>query len=196
MLGAPFSLVNAAEGAHALLDDGLVLVAFYPAHADSDVVEAAASRLAGELKTCGRIQQAGVAVEYFTKEEIPCALLFSDDPLAVSFENGVLLANVLLKGDGEELETLLLWGKLPEVAHGVSIQLFDQAGEKIAGSDFTIRHDSLSRHRLDLPPLEPGDYSVQLILYHYETRASVAGTVLSAQARFERELEIGSITID
>ena len=197
VLGAPISLANATEGDQALLDDGIAIIAFYPAHADTDVVETVASRLAGELKPCGRIQKAGVvAIEYFTKAQIPCALLFSEDPLAASFDNGVFLANVLLKSDGEELETLLLWNKLPDVAHGVSIQLFNRAGAKIAGSDFTIRHDSLSSHRLDLRPLDPGDYTLKLILYHYETRASVAGIIVDAQSRFERELEIGSITID
>ncbi|MCY3917921.1 MAG: hypothetical protein OXG49_18110 [Chloroflexi bacterium] len=197
VLGAPISLANATDGDQPLPDDGIAIIAFYPAPADTDMVQTAASRLASELKSCGRIEKTGAAaIVYFTKAEIPCALLFSDNPLAVSFENGVFLGNVLLKSDGEALETYLLWNKLPDLAHGVSVQLFDQAGAKVAGSDFTIRHDSLSRHRLDLPPLEPGDYSVKLILYHYETRASVAGIVVSAQSRFGRELEIGSIPIE
>ena len=197
VLGAPTSLANVTAGDPPLPDDGIVLIAFYPAPAEKDLIGLAASRLASELKSCGRIDKPNAAaIEYFTRPEIPCALLFSEDPLAVSYENGVFLANVLLKSDGEELETLLFWNKLPEDAHGVSIQLFDRAGAKVAGSDFTIRHNPLSRHRLDLKPLDPGDYSVKLILYHYETRASVAGVIVSAQARFERELEIGSLTID
>ncbi|MCY4062211.1 MAG: hypothetical protein OXG53_07575 [Chloroflexi bacterium] len=196
VLGAPITLANAPVGDQLLPDDGLAVIAFYPVHLETDVVEAAASRLALELKSCGRIEKPGAAaIEYFTRAEVPCALLISDDPFAVSYENGVFLANVLLNGSGEELETYLLWNKLPEVAHGLSIQLFDRDGAKIAGSDFTIRHDWLSRHRLDLRPLDPGEYTVKLILYHFETRASVAGVAVNAQSRFVRELEIGSITI-
>ena len=196
VLGAPIPLANLTEGDQLLPDDGIAIIAFYPAIEENDAVEAAASRLEGALKSCGRIGKPGAAIEYFTRAEIPCALLLSDDQLAVSYENGVFLANVLLHDDGEQLETFFLWNKLPEEAHGLSIQLFDKAGEKVAGSDFTIRHDALSRRRLDLWPLDPGDYTVKLILYHFETRASVAGVALSAQARFERELEIGSITIE
>lgn len=197
VLRAPISLANVADDDRLLPDDAIVLIAFYPVHAEKDLIETAASRLARKLKSCGRIEKPGAAVtEYFTRAEVPCALLLSDDQLAVSYENGVSLANVLLNDEGEQLETFLLWNKLPEDAHGVSIQLFDQDGEKVAGNDFTIRHDSLSRHLLDLSPLDPGDYTLKLILYHYETRASVAGIVVNAQSRFERELEIGSVTID
>ena len=196
-LGAPISLADASDRDQLLPDDGIAIIAFYPAHAEPGLVETAAGRLASELKSCGRIEGPdAAAIEYFARREIPCALLISDDPLAVSYDNGVFLANVLLESDGKELETSLLWNKLPDDAHGVSIQLFDQAGEKVAGSDFTIRHDSLSRHQLDLSPLAPGDYEVKLILYHYETRASVAGVAVNAKARFERELEIGSVTKD
>ncbi len=196
VLGAPISLANATDRDQLLPDDGIAVIAFYPAHAEARLVKTAASRLASELKSCGRIEKPAAAIEVFTRAELPCALLISGDPLAVSFENGVFLSNVLLKTDGEGLETFLLWNKLPEDAHGVSIQLFDQDGLKLAGSDFTIRHDSLSSRRLDISSLERGDYTVKLILYDFETRASVAGVAVNMQSRFERELEIGSITID
>ena len=34
-----------------------------------------------------------------------------------------------------------------------------------------------------------------MIVYNYETRASAAGTVVGDGTRFERELEIGPITV-
>ena len=197
VLGAPIALANASDVDLLLPDDGIAIIAFYPAQAETNLIEAAASRLASVLKSCGRFEEPGAAaIEYFTRSEMPCALLINDDPLAVSFDNGVILADVLLESDSEGLEIFLLWNKLPDEAHGVSIQVFNRDGAKVANSDFTIRHDSLSPHRLELTSLDSGDYTVKLILYHYETRASVAGVILGAEARFERELEIGSITID
>ena len=197
VLGAPISLANATETAPLTPDDAIAIIAYYPAQAEPDLVEAAASRLASDFKPCGRVGRPGAAsIEYFTRAEIPCALLFAEDPLAVSYDNGVILANVLLDLGNDSLGAYLLWNKLPEDAHGVSIQVFDLDGAKVAGSDFTIRHDALSRHRLNIAPLEPGDYDVKLVLYHYETHASVAGVAVNSQERFERLLAIGSITID
>ena len=199
VLGAPITLAGDFDAAQLLPDKGIVLLVYYPPHTGADQAEAAASRLAKTLKSCGRAGRAGAAyIEYFTWAAIPCALLIADDPLAVSYENGVFLANAVLSVDGDrlELETVLLWNKLPEAAHGVSIQLFDQAGGKVAGSDFTIHHDALSRHRLDLSSLDDGDYALKLILYNYATGVSVPGIALSSQARFGRELDVGPISID
>ncbi len=197
VLGAPISLANDIDVDQLLPDDGIVLLVYYPPDTAADLVESVASRLANNFKSCRRAGRMGAAsIEYFAREESLCALLIPDDALTVSYENGMVLANVLLKTDGDRLETNLLWNKLPEAAHGVSIQIFDPLGEKVTGSDFIVRHDALSTHRLDLSSLDPGDYSVKLILYNYETRVSVPGTVTSSQARFERELEIGFITVD
>ena len=153
--------------------------------------------LAADFHACHPvIDSAELVAAYYLRTGYDCALISSPAPFDVQYDNGVRLANRQLVANGDSLDIQTWWRSLPDEAHGVSIQLFDQAGEKVAGSDFTIRHDSLSRHQLDLSSLVPGDYNVKMILYNYETRVSVPGTVTSDQARFERELDLGLIGID
>ncbi|MCY3865360.1 MAG: glycosyltransferase family 39 protein [Chloroflexi bacterium] len=142
------------------------------------------------------IDSAELVAAYYLRTGYDCALISSPAPFDVQYDNDVRLANRQLVSNGDSLEIQTWWTSLPAEAHGVSIQLFDQAGEKVAGSDFTIRHDALSRHQLDLSSLAPGDYNVAMILYNYQTRVSVPGTVTSSQARFERALDLGLIGIE
>lgn len=179
-----------------LSENLLILAAYDPSQVESNDRRMLAEAFAQDFQACQPIIDTDdLVARYFLRNDFECALVLAPAPFIVDYENGLRLRNQRLEFNGAELTLDTWWTKLPEEAHGVSIQVFDQAGAKIAGSDFTIRHDSLSRHRLDLPPLAPGDYIVKLILYHYESRASVAGVVASEQARFERELEIGSIMI-
>lgn len=175
----------------------LILSLYNPSQLAADERRPLGEALAQDFQACQPlIETAELVAAYYLRKGFDCALLAGPAPFAVQYENGVRLANLQLASNGDDLDIQAWWTSLPDEAHGVSIQLFDQAGEKVAGSDFTIRHDSLSRHRLDLSPLGPGDYNVIMILYNYETRASVPGTVTRGQARFERELDLGLIGID
>ncbi|MCY3917922.1 MAG: hypothetical protein OXG49_18115 [Chloroflexi bacterium] len=180
-----------------LSENLLFLTAYNPSQVASNDLRALDEAFAEKFQSCQPIiDRPDLVALHYLPNNFECALVLASDPFIVDYENGVRLRHRRLELVGAELTLETWWTKLPEDAHGVSIQVFNRDGAKVAGSDFTIRHDSLSRHRLDLPPLEPGDYSVKLILYHYETRASVAGIVVSAQSRFGRELEIGSIPIE
>lgn len=196
-LGPPVSLADEIDIDSLLEDDGIAVAAWYPAHTSSDLAAEARGRLARELKTCDAEAGAdGARIEYFTRAEIPCELLFGDEPLAVSYANGALLANAVLRVEGDTLELDLLWNAQPDIVHGASIQAFDRAGEKATNSDFTVHHDPLYRHQLDLSPLAPGDYDIRLILYDFASGVSVSGVVIASDAPFQRELDVGLITID
>ena len=188
---------NDSDLSRFLENEQLILTLHNPSQLEADEWRPIGDALRQDFQACQPlVDSAELFAVYYLRDSFDCALLSSPARVAVQYDNGVQLANLLLASKGAELTIETWWTILPDDAHGVSIQLFDQAGEKVAGSDFTIRHDSLSRHQLDLSPLVPGDYAVKLILYHYETRASVAGVAVNAQARFERELEIGRITIE
>ncbi len=175
----------------------LILSLYNPSQLPADEWRPLGEALTQDFQACHTvIETAELVAVYYLRKGYDCALLSSPAPFAVQYDNGVRLANLQLASSGEGLDIQAWWTSLPDDAHGVSIQLFDQAGEKVAGSDFTIRHESLSRHQLDLSSLLPGDYNVKMILYHYETRVSVPGTMTSAQARFERELDLGLIGKD
>ncbi len=181
-----------------LLSDNLLFLAAYnPSQVDSTDLRALGEAFAEDFQPCPPIIDASDLVAlYYLPHNFECALVLAPAPFIVDYDNGVRLRNRRLELNGAALTLETWWTSLPEDAHGVSIQVFDQSGAKVAGSDFTIRHNSLSRHQLDLRPLAPGDYTVKLILYHFESRASVSGVVASNQARFERELDIGTIAIN
>jgi len=180
-----------------LASNSVILLAYDPRTANADATAPYRAWLASRFKPCRRLTETPVAVvEYFLDAAFPCDLAVAARPLEVRYANGIQLGNLLVDMNEGHLDLYLLWTSLPEDAHSLSIQVFDGADAKVAGSDFTIGHDSLSRHSLDLSPLDPGDYDLKLILYNYETRVSLPGIVASAQARFERALEIGPITID
>ena len=142
------------------------------------------------------IDSAKLFAAYYLRRGFDCALIASPAPFAIQFDNGVRLANWQLVANGDSLDIQTWWSSLPNEAHGVSIQLFDQTGAKVAGSDFTIRHNALYRHQLDLSSLDSGEYNVKMILYNYQTRVSVPGTMTGDQTRFERVLDLGLIDID
>ena len=59
-----------------------------------------------------------------------------------------------------------------------------------------IRRQLLSTHEIDVSSLPPGAYSIQLIVYDFETGISQGGTLVDTGQRFERELEIARLEVE
>ena len=182
---------------HSLLSaETLILLLYNPNQTGADGLGEFGAAVADRFHACQPIiEAANLVAAYYLPPGFDCALLSTAERFGIDFDNGVRLANLLYQSDGEYLEIAAWWTRLPDDAHGVSIQLFDAAGAKAAGGDFVIHHESLARQRLDITSLAPGDYSIKLILYNYHSGASVSGSVLSSQTRFEREAEIETIAI-
>ena len=99
-------------------------------------------RWRGEFQTCDAvIDSAELVAVYYLRKEYDCALLMPLAATEVLYDNRVRLSNLLRQNEGDDMVVQTWWTRLPEEAYGVSIQLFDQAGGKVAGSDVTIRHD-------------------------------------------------------
>lgn len=195
-IGPSIPLLNDIQVDDPLPDKVIALLVYTPPPAAGEPIEAYAGRLLDGFQSCGRHQRSGAALEYFARAGIPCPLLFPAESLAVSYDNGMVLANGIPKIDGARLDIDLFWNKLPQDPHGLSIQVFNQGGDKVAGSDFVIHHDSYYRHSMDLSPLGPGVYDLKLILYNFRSGVSIAGAVASTRSRFERALEFGRIALD
>lgn len=175
----------------------LILLFYNPEQTGATGLGGLSAALAKDFQACRpAIEAANLVAAYYLPAGFDCALLTAAERMEVDFDNGVRLANLLYNIDGGNLNVESWWTRLSDEAHGVSIQVFDAAGAKAAGGDFVIHNESLARHRLSLTSLAPGEYSVKLILYNYHSGHSVAGIVSGSEARFERELEIGTITID
>ena len=146
---------------------------------------------------CELLRQAeATGLELFLRRDYPCELALSDAPLRVQYDNGIELGNLLTERDGDRLKLHLLWTRLPAEAHAFSAQVFDASGEKALQGDIVFHHEALSQLELDLSALPPGDYTIMLIVYNFETQATVPGTVVGSQHGFERQLEIARLWLE
>ncbi len=167
-----------------------ILFVYHPRASNEDLVETYRAWLASSFTNCGRVADSETAViEYFLRPGFPCQLALDDAPLAVEYDNGVQLGNLLASLNEDKLNLHLSWKRLPSETHATSFQFFDAAGAKIHNQDFVFHHDALGRYEVDLSNLPPGTYSAKLIVYNYDAGASLPGLLLSSQTRFNRELE-------
>ena len=197
LIGRPIPLLNNIQFDAPLPQDIVALFVYTPPEsAQSDARDFRGPPF-DDFQSCERIGRSGAAqIEFFARSEFPCGLLFPAEARAASFDNGMMLGNVLLNTDGAKLDIDLVWNRLSGDPQGVSIQVFNRGGAKVASDDFVIHHNVLARHSLDLSRLEPGAYDLKLILYSYESGASVPGVAANTGQRFERALDIGRITLD
>lgn len=174
----------------------VLLLAYDPRHAESDAFARLAARLADGFQACQRVvDSAELVAVYYLGTDFDCDLLGAANRMEVDYDNRVRLKNLVYSLDGANLHIESWWTRHPAAAHGVSLQVFDGDGAKVAGSDFVLHHGSLARQGLDLSALASGRYRLKLILYDYESGASVSGVIVSSGARFEREFEIGSLDL-
>ena len=135
----------------------------------------------------------GAVIEQYVSRDFSCELVTSASGFTAQYDNGARLENLLFAADQDQLDLQLQWSHLPDEVYSVSIQVFDASGEKVLGQDSVIGHVSLARHRVDVSSLPPGDYSVKLIMYNFNSGAVVSGTESRDGARFDRELVIGNL---
>ena len=174
----------------ALESRSVFLLVYDPQRTDAGLRNTYSEWIGRHLRTCGHSSDSDDAtVEYYLDADFPCALLIADQPMQVAYDNGIEIGNLLYKTDGNTLELNVLWTSLPQDTHAVSVQFVDDEGSRIGGQDFVFHYDPLSYHRIDLSSLDPGEYVAKMILYNYETRVSVPGTVTSNDSRFDREFE-------
>ena len=180
----------------ALAATDIVLLAYDPRFTDPTVADAYEDWVSSALAPCGVLAESGSAVvKLYLLPGFPCALATAADALGVQFDNDTRLANVIAETRDTALDVYFLWEQLPVENYSVSIQFFDAAGSKVHNQDFVLGDSPLAYHRIDLASLQPGDYQLKLIVYNFETQASVAGEVISSGARFERELDIARLSL-
>ena len=97
--------------------------------------------------------------------------------------------------EDEQVTSFLWWSEMIDGAYAVSIQIFDHLGNKRQQFDGVIGSDPIDAFPLDVTGLEPGRYSVKMILYDVESSKSQSGTVVATNGRFDRAIEIATIFI-
>ena len=176
---------------------GMLLLAYYPSQIEPEVVAPYEDWLADEFKYCGRVKDDDVSVlEYFIRRDFPCGLVSPGDPVGVVYDNDIELGHLVQERIGDRLDVYMVWRRLPSEPHAVALQVFDRDHAKVLGADFVIGEVPATHHRIDLSSLGPGDYVLKMIVYHFETGASVPGRLVEGGRTFERELKIASPKID
>ncbi|MCY4064256.1 MAG: hypothetical protein OXG53_17935 [Chloroflexi bacterium] len=180
-----------------LADISVILLAYDPLFSDAIVIGAYRGWLATRFKSCRRLADADDAVvEIFLDAAFPCELAVSVRPLAVDYVNGIQLGNLLVDSFEQDLDLHLLWKSLPEVTHAYSIQFIDEDGARAAGEDFVLRQDPLAHHRIDTSSLPAGHYRVIMILYDYDSGASLSGIETASGSSLDRMFEITTWTVE
>ena len=179
------------------LDANSAIVFVYdPQETDANTIDAYRSWLARIFNSCGRVtDSADTVIEYHLRHGFPCELASIEESIAVDYDNGMQLGNLLSERDGSILDIYFLWKRLPTKSHSLSIQFFDAAGDKMLGQDFVIGSEPLANYRLNISALPSGEYSAKLIVYNFDTGVSVPGVLRSSQTPFDREFEFARLSL-
>ena len=135
----------------------------------------------------------GAIIDLYLRDGIPCSALDGSSALEVHYDSGVRLHNASFAADEDLLRFYMAWSNNTSKTYGFSLQFFDDNGNKALQYDNVIYRDLLSTHEIDASSLPEGAYSIQLIVYDFETQISQGGVIVDMGKRFERKLEVGRI---
>ena len=177
----------------------MILRLLDPAQAQSVALQSLDERLDSQYRRCGRvIDTSRTIAEYFIRLGFPCAIMRSEDQFSVQYANGARLENALLDRRDSAIDLYLYWKNRPtdEDIYAYSVQIVDAAGQKVQQADVVIGHEPLAHHRLDISAFRAGVYSLNLIVYDFNSGASVAGMALYGGSSFDRQVELTRFTIE
>ncbi|MXX82573.1 MAG: hypothetical protein F4Y70_03760 [Chloroflexi bacterium] len=167
-----------------------------PQLTDLSTLETYRDWLSQHYRSCGNwLEKPAAVISFYLKLEVPCQLVVAAQPLAVDYDNGTRLGNIEYAQADDALTVYLWWQRTIDKRYSYSLQLFSDAGDKVAQVDAVIADDPLDTSQLDIAGLPAGDYALKLIVYDFETLASQAGAVEADGRRFDREVTAHTVTL-
>ncbi len=164
---------------------------FIPERTDSNF-----AWLLARFKFCQRVHEdEDTALDLYLRREIPCGAIGEESAFEVRYDSGVHLHNASFNVEPKQIRFYFAWTSLVDRPYAFSIQLFDQAGQKVAQYDHPIWPRLLAIHDVDTQSLPAGAYTAKLIVYDFETQVSQGGILTGTNERFERELELATIEV-
>ena len=119
---------------------------------------------------CQRMQEGDAfAIELYLRADIPCSAMDESSALEVQYDSGLRLHNASFAVEGDLLRYYLAWTNPTPGDYGFSLQFFDESDEKVLQYDNVIYRRLLSTYEIDASSLPAGVYSIQLIVYDFET---------------------------
>lgn len=149
------------------------------------------------FRFCGRYyDEEQITIDLHLRTEIACSAMDGSSAFDVRYDDGLRLHNLSYEIESDTLRFYLAWTNATRVSYGFSLQIFDQDGNKLLQQDKVVSRQLLQVVEVDGASLPAGAYSVQLIVYDFETQISQGGTVSTPGERFERELEVAIIELE
>ncbi len=168
-----------------------------PAQTDLDSMPVFRDWFLQNFRVCRRfLDRETSAIDYYLKLDLPCELVVEPLPVGIRYDNGMELANTVVEHADRELTVYLWWGHTIGKDYSLSLQIFDLTMTKVRQLDWVISGEPIDDFSFDLTELSPGEYSVELIVYNFETKASEAGILIGSQERFERSVTLTRLSLD
>ena len=188
--------IESRGAAHSTLEgiaagsDGLWAI-HNPAQTDLRAMDLYGAWLIERYRPCKRfVEQPNNVIEFYLKKSLPCALPLAEQPLAIRYSEGMRLDNILVETTADALQVYFWWRAIEPGEFSYSLQVHDAGGRRALGEDAIIDRAPLDAKRLDIAALPSGEYTLQLIVYDFDTGASQAGELTGTGERFERAVEI------
>ena len=167
-----------------------------PAQTDLNALAVYSDWLLERYKSCKRyVDQPNNVIALYLQRPIPCGLLLAENPLAIRYDNGMSLANIVVESSADALDVFSWWDEILPSEFSFSLQVFDQEANKVLSEDAVIWRRPLEAQSLDIAALPAGDYTLKLIVYDFATGVSQPGLVVGADQRFERDVEIARFSV-
>ena len=182
-----------------------VWLVYNPRETDLESIPAYADGFANYYRSCGRYVDKPLSViERYAPVDVSCAQLtfggpmnIGAHPLTIDYDNGTGLANIKIEMDSDGLHVYTWWTRTEFGAYTYSLQVFDREGAQTGlQTDNLIGDSGFYALSLDVSSLPAGEYVVKLIVYDTVSLKSQPGLVVGEQARFQREVEIGSFRVE
>lgn len=141
-------------------------------------------------------EEAQITIDLYLRSDISCSAMDDSSALEVRYDDGLRLHNLSYEIELDTLRFYLAWTKATRDSYGFSLQFFDQDGNKRLQQDKVVSRQLLQMVEIDGASLPAGLYSVQLIVYDFETQVSQGGAVSATGERFVRELEVAVIELE
>ncbi len=157
----------------------------------SDRASASFAWFSQRFKFCEQVYlDAKVAIDLYVKPEIPCAALDSSSDLEIHYRDGVRLHKAALEVNPARARFYLAWTNNTPRHYSFSLQILDEAGQRVLQQDSVIQRELLTIFEMDISELPEGEYVVKLIVYDFETGKSQPGTMQATMETFDREFQL------
>ena len=162
-----------------------------PRHTSAAALEEDYGWFTQQFRFCKRyLEKAESIIDYYLKPAIPCELITDAQPLAIHYDNGAELGNLIYERSSDTLTIFLRWAQTIDAAYSFTLQIFDSSADKVAQHDTVISDDPIDIATFDLTALPAGDYVVKLIVYDRESIVSQPGVLARNGQAFEREVDV------